>query len=99
LLLAGITTGLTLGVFLLGQLVRRASERDAIVGICLGAAVVFCVLFGLPWVQSFWLRIEPERQFRIPDLLNPVIFSLTVLGSGWLSSLLLTRDVQGAKVP
>jgi solute:Na+ symporter, SSS family len=96
LLLAGITTGLTLGIFLLGQFVRQATERDALVGIFVGAGAVVFVLYGFQSLQVHWMGVH-DRIWRIPSFLNPVIFSLTVVAAGWLSSFLSKNEGVGAK--
>ncbi|PIE22939.1 MAG: transporter [Planctomycetota bacterium] len=53
LAIAGFTTGLILGVFLLGQFVRRASSLAALIGLVLGLAVMCVVHLGPKDVQPF----------------------------------------------
>ena len=51
--IAGFTTGIVLGVFLLGVATRRVDERAALVGLLVGAAVVsscaFLTALAWPW--------------------------------------------------
>lgn len=84
--LAGVTTGLTLGIFLLGQIVPKAKERDAVIAIIVGIAAVAFLFYGLTPLQTQWLAIEPKKVIKIPDLLNSVIFSTIVLTTGALTS-------------
>jgi SSS family solute:Na+ symporter len=48
LTIAGFTTGITLGVFLLGLLVPQASQRAALVGFGMGLALMSGVAFATP---------------------------------------------------
>lgn len=97
LTLAGVTTGLTLGIFLLGQFVSRAKERDAVIAILVGVASVGFLFYGLAPLQTEWLGIEPARIFKIPDLLSSVVFSLIVLATGAMTSLLNSRASEKLK--
>jgi solute:Na+ symporter, SSS family len=94
LTLAGVTTGLTLGIFLLGQFIPRATERDAVIAIIVGSAAVGFMFYGLGPLQSAWLDIRPERVFKIPDLLSSVVFSMIVLATGALTSLFSARAIE-----
>lgn len=87
LTLAGVTTGLTLGIFLLGQFVPRAKERDAVIAIVVGVAAVGFLFYGLGPLQTQWLEIEPKNIWKIPDLLSSVVFSMIVLATGTMTSL------------
>lgn len=95
--IAGVTTGLTLGIFLLGQFAHGATERDALIGVVIGLAAVMVVLYGLETFPHEVLGLSRDLRWKIPALLNPVIFSLTVVSAGWLSSQLPHRARLGAK--
>jgi len=53
LAIAGFTTGIILGIFFLGILSKRATERGALVGLAVGLAVMSAIAFGtkiaFPW--------------------------------------------------
>jgi SSS family transporter len=76
LAIAGFTTGLILGVFLLGLFVRRAGQREALIGLLGGLGLVTAVRFGtdLAWP---WYGI---------------LGSGTVLILGWLASAVLPES-------
>lgn len=88
--LAGVTTGLTLGVYLLGLGAPRAKEVDAVVGILFGVVVVGFMFYGLAPLQQWW-GVERQAMIRIPHLLNSVFFSLSVMFAGAMSSAVRTR--------
>ena len=70
LAIAGFTSGVILGVFLLGFLTRRVTQRGAIIGIWSGLAIMSLVKFNthIAWT---W---------------HAVIGSLATLAIGWLTS-------------
>lgn len=75
--IASFTYGGLLGGFLLGVLVRRAGQRDAITG--MGAAIV--VMAALWAAQRF--GVMPKR---VDTLWFSLIGSVITVGVGWLSS-------------
>jgi SSS family solute:Na+ symporter len=84
--LAGITSGGTLGLFLLGILCRRAGSGAALAGVASGVAVIIWMTVSKSWGG-------PLAAFRSPfhDLLILVIGTGTILGVGVLSALLFAR--------
>lgn len=86
LTLAAVTTGLTLGVFLLGQFVPRAKERDAVIAICVGIVAVGFLYFGFAPLQTELLKVDPKKVMKIPELFSSVIFSSIVFATGAVTS-------------
>jgi Na+/proline symporter len=94
LTVAGLSAGVMLGVFILGQLPVRVTEAGAIIGMTIALAVVIAVyletaafsLFG--WEQSPWPVAYPWY---------PVIGSLLTVGVGTAASL-VTRSSASADV-
>ena len=70
LAIAGFTSGVILGVFLLGFATRSVTQRGALVGIWSGLAIMSFVKFGTP-IAWTW---------------HAVIGALTTLTIGWLTS-------------
>ncbi len=75
LAIAGFTTGILLGVFLLGQFTRRTGQTSAMIGMIAGAAAVsyakFATTLAWPWFA--------------------LLGASTVFAVGWLSSLVVTE--------
>ena len=57
LTIAGFTTGITLGVFLLGLFAPRASQKAALVGFGLGLLVMSAVAFGTPLAWPWYTAV------------------------------------------
>ena len=55
--IAGLTTGITLGVFLLGNFVRRADEATAIIAFLAGLCIVLCVALMTKIAWSWYAPI------------------------------------------
>jgi Na+/proline symporter len=78
LTIAGFTTGITLGVFLLGLFVPRTSQRAALAGFGLGLLVMGVVAFATPlawpWytltgsTATFLLGLAATRVWPAPDM-------------------------------
>jgi SSS family solute:Na+ symporter len=81
LAIAGFTTGLILGVFLLGQFVRRASGAAAFIGLVLGL-VVMCLVHFRP--EPYW-----PFDFQLAWPYYALIASSSVLILGALASFAL----------
>src|SRR5262245_31888397 len=81
LAVAGLTTGLILGVFLIGLLPRRIQPGPALVGLLFGLAVVLTV-----WVPTTWgVKLVAWPWFA-------PIGALTTAGVAWLTDLVWTRN-------
>lgn len=63
LAIAGFTTGLVLGVFLLGILVRRARAGHALAGLGVGTAVTAAVCFLTPLAWPWWSLVGCAATF------------------------------------
>jgi SSS family solute:Na+ symporter len=88
----GVSFAATLGLFLLGFFVKRATSSGAAVGVVAGLAVVLWLTFSIE--KSYvtlptWLRF-PEA-YRSPFHQNMILFVGTVamFGVGWIASYLL----------
>jgi solute:Na+ symporter, SSS family len=80
---AGLTTGITLGIFLLGTLNRNATPKGALVGLIVGATTVIFV----------WYRVT-NGDFKLGWPWYAPIGSLTVLIVGTLASRWLGPQAQ-----
>lgn len=82
--LAGVFSGGMLGLFLLGMLARRAKGGAAVVGVCLGVALIV-------WMTLSKLGADVPESWRSPfhDYLVPVFGTLTILLAGFLATLAL----------
>jgi solute:Na+ symporter, SSS family len=105
---AGMTTGLLLGLFLLGQARRPVSATAAIVGLVVGFAVVLIVWLpeGLGMLsqtvgdhkQLILLGATVPEQFLKPILAWPwfaLIGASTTIIVAWLASLLIPAQLDG----
>lgn len=61
--IASVTLGILLGVFLLGTLTRQPNERDAIIGVIFGTAVIFYVKFQTTIAFTWWVLIGSVATF------------------------------------
>jgi Na+/proline symporter len=89
--IAGIATGIILGVFFLGTLTRRTSQRAALTGLAVGLLVMACVVFGTSlgtgWETAFGESIVSRTLQSAGRLAWPwytVLGSLTTFGVGLL---------------
>jgi SSS family solute:Na+ symporter len=71
LTIAGFTTGMTLGLFLLGIFARRVGQRAALTGFVLGLLVMSLVAFGTPLAWPWYTVVGSTATFAL----------------GWLASL------------
>ena len=63
LLIASVTLGILLGVFLLGVLTKRPGENAAITGVVAGAAVMLLVKFSTAIPYTWWVLIGSSSTF------------------------------------
>jgi Na+/proline symporter len=93
LAIAGFTTGLLLGVFFLGVLTKRVSQRAALVGLTGGLLVMTAIKFGGPLttIRPEWFSTEAAGKIRtVSSLAWPwytVVGSLATFLLGCLASL------------
>jgi len=80
LAVAGLTTGLILGLFLLGMLPRRVGSPAALVGLLVGFVTVVAV-----WMPSTWDKAILAWPWYAP------LGALVTLGVAWLTELFLSR--------
>jgi Na+/proline symporter len=81
LTIAGFTTGITLGVFLLGLLAPRASQRAALTGFVVGLLFISAIAFGTslawPWYTlvgssaTLGVGLLASRVWPAPNLSGP----------------------------
>lgn len=74
--LAAFTSGLILGLFLLGTLTRRVGERGALVGVAVGTLVMLGVKLGTPVSWQWYVLVG----------------SAVTFAAGWLASLSQTES-------
>jgi SSS family transporter len=79
LTIAGFTTGITLGVFLLGLFAPRASQRAALAGFSLGLLVMSVVAFATPLAWP-WYTLTGSTATFVLGLLASRIWPATVSG-------------------
>ena len=65
LAIAGFTTGIILGVFLLGILTPRVSQKAALVGLVLGLLVMSDVAFGTPLAWPWYTVVGSTSTLAI----------------------------------
>ncbi len=61
--IASVTLGVLLGVFLLGTLTRKPDQRDAIIGVIFGTAVILYVKFQTTIAFTWWVLIGSAATF------------------------------------
>jgi Na+/proline symporter len=61
--IAGFTTGIILGVFFLGILSRRATQRGALVGLVFGLAAMSAIFFGTPLAWPWYTIVGSSTTF------------------------------------
>ena len=61
--IASVTLGVLLGVFLLGTLTRKPNQRDAIIGVIFGTAVILYVKFETTIAFTWWVLIGSAATF------------------------------------
>lgn len=90
----GVSFAATLGLFLLGFFVKRASSTAAVIGTVLG----LCAIIWLTLSIDENYKLLPERlrfpeSWRSPFHKNMILFVGTVVmfGSGWIASLVLPK--------
>jgi SSS family transporter len=87
--IAGLTTGVTLGLFFLAIVPRRVSQRAALVGFVAGFAVVAYVAFNGYLVE---LGVPPEYTFSVGWPWYAVIGSCSVVVIGLVAELAVGRS-------
>jgi SSS family solute:Na+ symporter len=65
LTIAGFTTGITLGVFLLGLFAPRTSQRAALAGFGLGLLVMSVVAFATPLAWPWYTVVGSTATFAL----------------------------------
>lgn len=90
--LAGVLSGGMLGLFLLGWLCPRAARRSAMSGVITGLAVILWMTLSTSpaWPDSLRMVRSPFH-----PLLVAVVGTMTILGVGWVSSLVETESRSG----
>ncbi|MDD5543738.1 MAG: sodium:solute symporter [Acidobacteriia bacterium] len=93
LTIASVTYGALLGVFLLGVLTRRATERGCMVGMTLSLLVMVAIQFYPSWaprwneiVPAGWMTIAPQHIARIGWPWYTLIGTLVTYSIGMLFS-------------
>ncbi|MBT3449952.1 MAG: sodium/solute symporter [Bacteroidetes Order II. Incertae sedis bacterium] len=83
--IASFTYGSLLGAFLLGQLVKRVQERDALIAFVVGVIAMILIIFGV-WITpdgSWMFMLNPEEQTKVALSLSPIAWPwYTAIGSG-----------------
>lgn len=92
--IAGIFSGGTLGLFLLGMLSRRAGNVAALVGVALGVLVIF-------WMSASSLITSLPENWRsgFHDFLIPVFGTAVILLAGFLVTAFLPGNRREAAAP
>jgi SSS family transporter len=90
LTIAGFVFGLLLGVFALGVLTRRGGQWSALVGMCVGLALLLFLQFGLPAVTA---TQDLPVGVRVAFPWLAVIGAGTTFLAGWIVSLVGSTDL------
>ncbi|HVT30068.1 MAG TPA: sodium:solute symporter [Lacipirellulaceae bacterium] len=78
LAIAGFSIGLLLGLYALGLISRRVSERTALVAFCIGVAVTCIVAFATP-ISGWWYTLVGSSVVVVAGLTLSAIFDPPVL--------------------
>jgi solute:Na+ symporter, SSS family len=80
LAIAGFAIGLLLGLYALGLISRRVSERTALVAFCVGVVVTCYVVFETP-ISGWWYTLVGSSVIVVTGLILSLIFDPPVVRS------------------